>query len=228
MVLFLGIFTSLFSKVLPKPKIKCKYLLYLPVNYKDTTADFPLIIYLHGSSLRGNNLEKLKRYGLPFLVKKGHNYDFIIASPQCPANKSWAFINWFDTLYSDLCSKYRIDKNRVYVIGMSLGGYGTWQAAMDYPDKIAAIIPLCGGCVDSLNICRISNIPVWAFHGTADKAVNVNETEKLVRRLQNCHGKIKYTRLLNQGHDLSSIFANQELYDWLKKQNKEKQYISNR
>lgn len=202
----------------PKPKIKCNYLLYLPESYQNDTAAIPLLIYLHGGSHRGNDLNKLKGYGLPSLIDKGHNYNFIIASPQCPDTTYWSRVDWFDSLYNELTSKYRIDKNRVYVTGISMGGYGAWHAAMDFPDKIAAIVPLCGGCNDSLEICRINHIPVWTFHGTADTTIRINETECLVNRLNNCNGNVRFTRIENAGHDITYIFEKQEIYNWLLEQ----------
>ena len=220
-VLILILTSSGFTQKTRKPEVKCKYLLYFPDQYKESPDSlFPLVIYLHGKSHRGNDLNKLKGYGLPYLIEKGHKYDFIIASPQCPATTTWTEIDWLSPLLNDLSEKYRIDPDRVYVVGISLGGYGTWQAAVDHPDKIAAIIPLCGGCVDSLKICKIKNIPVWAFHGTADKLVNISETENLVEKLLNCDGNVKFTRLENAGHDITNIFEKQEIYDWLIKQRK--------
>jgi len=99
-----------------------------------------------------------------------------------------------------------------------MGGFGTWQAAMDYPDRFAAIIPLCGGCNESTEICRINKLPIWIFHGTADSMINVNETERLVHRLEKCNGNIKFTRLENGGHGIQDIYERQEIYDWLKRQ----------
>ncbi len=216
----LGFSIDIFSQINTKPKVKCNYLLYLPKDYNSHNDSFPLIIYLHGGSQRGKDLNKLKAYGLPYLIDKGNNYDFIIASPQCPDTTYWSRIDWLDSLYQDLTMKYRIDTNRVYVTGISMGGFGAWHAAMDYPDRIAAIVPLCGGCNDSLDICRINRIPIWTFHGTADTEINVNETDRLVKRLQNCNGNIMYTRIDNAGHGIHYIFEKQEIYDWMIKQRK--------
>lgn len=142
--------------------------------------------------------------------------EFIIASPQCPDNTYWSQIDWFDSLYKDLTSKYRIDMDRIYVTGISMGGFGTWHAAMDYPNKITAIVPLCGGCNDSLNICHINQIPVWTFHGTADTEIDINETVRLVDRLNKCDGKVKFTRLENEGHEIQYIYEkNPEIYKWM-------------
>ncbi|MBN2261565.1 MAG: dienelactone hydrolase family protein, partial [Prolixibacteraceae bacterium] len=117
-------------------------------------------------------------------------------------------------------SKYRIDKRRVYVTGISMGGFGAWHAAMDYPDKIAAILPLGGGCNDSTKICRINKIAVWTFHGTNDAEINIAETERLVSRLSLCNGNVEFTRLEGVGHTIQYIYEDRKIYDWLLKQNK--------
>jgi predicted peptidase len=212
----LGFRINGYSQVDTKPKVKCDYLLYLPKDYTNQPDSFPLLIYLHGGSQRGKDLNKLKGYGLPYLIDKGNDYDFIIASPQCPDNTYWSRIDWFDSLYQDLTSKYRIDMDRIYVTGISMGGFGTWHAAMDYPNKIAAIVPLCGGCNDSLNICQINQIPVWTFHGTADTEIDINETVRLVNRLNKCDGKVIFTQLENEGHGIQYIYEkNPEIYKWM-------------
>ncbi len=203
-----------------KVKASYKYLLYLPKNYSKQKEKFPLVIYLHGGSQRGNDLNKLKTYGLPGLVDKGHNYKFIIASPQCPENKTWTTENWFDYLYQDLLMKYNIDTNRIYVTGISIGGFGTYEVAMDNPDKFAALVALCGGCNDSTKICLLKNIPVWAFHGTADSLISINETETVVRQLKKCNGNIKFTRLQNKGHALQYLYEDETIYKWMLQQKK--------
>ncbi len=183
-----------------KNKSRYDYLLYLPKDYAENNHKYPLLIYLHGGGQKGNDLNKLKAYGPPYLVDKGRNYPFIIASPQCPDGKYWSTEDWFDALYTELTSTYRIDKRRIYVTGISMGGYGAWQVAVDYPDKFAAVIPLCGGLNDSTQVCRIKRIPVWTFHGTKDDLIAIDETERLVRGLEQCNGKVKFTRMNNEGH----------------------------
>ncbi len=221
--LFIGLLifsNSIYAQNTKKVKKKYPYLLYVPKDCQKPVDGFPLVIYLHGASCKGSNINKLKKYGLPYYVSKGKQYNFIIASPQCPSNKSWLSENWFEPLFAELLSKYNIDKSRVYVVGMSMGGYGAWHLAMDYPDKITALIPLCGGCYDSAHISKISKIPIWAFHGVLDKAIPVDETERLIRILMKCNANIKYTRLEERGHNIANIFGNQEIYDWLLEQKK--------
>lgn len=199
-----------------KPKVDYPYLLYLPKEYSKCEKKFPLIIYLGGGSQNGNDLSKLKSYGIPYYIEQGHEYECIIASPQCPTAKYWTSENWFDSLFEKLTTDYRIDISRVYVTGISNGGYGTWQIAMDYPDKFAAIAPLCGGVNDSEieKISLLKNLPVWAFHGTADDMISINETERVVSILEP-YGNVKFTRLLNEGHGIQYLYEDNAILEWL-------------
>ncbi len=203
-----------------KQKEAYDYLLYLPKTYAGTTRNYPLVIYLHGGSLRGNDLNKLKTYGVPYYIEKGCNYPFIVASPQCPGGKYWSTDNWFEPLFTDLKAKYRIDTNRVYVTGVSMGGFGAWQVAMDNPRTFAALVPLCGGCNDSTEICRIRHVPVWTFHGTADDVIPISETERLTNKLDQCDGNVRYSRLKNKGHDILYLYGRRAIYRWMLKQHR--------
>jgi predicted peptidase len=152
---------------------------------------------------------------VPYYLEHGNKINCIVAAPQCPENKYWSTDNWFDSLFGDLCHKYKIDSSRIYLTGISMGGYGTWQLAVEHPDIFAAIVPLCGGCNDSALICRIRNIPVWTFHGEADDMVPISETEGLVRTLTACKGNVKFTRIPNQGHGIQYLYLNNDIYEWL-------------
>ena len=203
-----------------KPAARYAYQLYVPKSYQSSKAAYPLIIYLHGGTHRGNDLSKLTQYGPPHAVSQGRDINCLIASPQCPEGKYWSTDNWFDSLYTELTTKYRIDPKRVYLTGVSMGGYGTWQTAVARPNTFAAIAPLCGGCDDSTRICQIRNVPVWTFHGTADDLVPFDETARLVRRLNNCQGKVRFTKLAGKGHDILYLYEEKALYNWLLKQHK--------
>ncbi|GAB3509119.1 alpha/beta fold hydrolase [Spirosoma knui] len=221
LILFLFLNQLVYAQSTVKVKSTYDYLLYLPKEYTKQTATYPLVIYLHGGSQKGKDLNKLKAYGLPHLVDKGTDYPFIIASPQCPDNKYWSTDNWFENLYKDLVSKYRVDTSRIYVTGISMGGFGAWQVAMDYPDTFAAVVPLCGGCNDSTQICRMSHVPVWTFHGTADDQIPVSETERLVNRLEKCNGNVTFTRLNGEGHGIQYVYENKAIFDWMLKQKRQ-------
>lgn len=219
--LCLAFLISSHSYAQQKTKVKYDYLLYLPKDYAKSSKKYPLVIYLHGGSHKGHNLNKLKAYGLPYLVDKGQDFDFIIASPQCPEGKYWSSENWFESLYESLTKDHRIDINRIYLTGISMGGYGTYITAMDFPDKFAAIVPLCGGINDSdtTRICTLKNMPIWTFHGTADDQIPISETERIARLLNACRGQMTFTRLKDEGHGIQYLYENKpEIFRWMLKQ----------
>lgn len=207
-----------------KQKVNYKHITYLPKNYHADTSNYPLLIYLHGGSQKGNDLEKLKIYGLPYLVDKGEEFDFIMVAPQCPEGRYWSTENWFDSLYNEVTSNYRIDKSRVYVTGISMGGYGTYTAALDHPDKIAAIVPLCGGINDSdtTRICTLKDIPILTYHGTADEEISIHETQRIAESLKKCNRNIIFHRLTGKGHAIQYLYETEPwIYEWLLMQRKE-------
>lgn len=203
-------------------KVKYKYLLYLPKDYSTTSKMYPLMIYLGGGSQRGADLNKLKAFGPPNLISKGQDFDFIIVSPQCPEGKTWTSEKWFDSLAISLIPKYRIDTNRIYVTGISIGGYGTWQVAMDHPEKFAAIVPLCGGVNDSdtANISKIKHLPIWTFHGTADDMIHIVETERIYKKLKMLKSHIRFTSIKNGNHGIQYLYEDPKIYRWMLKQKK--------
>ena len=203
-------------------KVKYNYLISIPENYdKDPNKKWPVIFYLHGRHASGKNLQSLKRYGLPYYISKGKKMDFIVVSPQCPWGKNWATEDWFNPVYDEVASKLRVDNNRVYLIGMSMGGFGTWEIAARMPERFAAISPMCGGA-NLKWVDQLSKIPTWVFHGTADQQIPISRSEVMVKALEKKNANIKFTRLINQGHDISKQFDNDELYEWLKQFSLEK------
>lgn len=204
-----------------------QYLLYTPTDYSsDTTKQWPLIIYLHGGSHRGTDLNKLYGYGIPDQIYRGIDFPFIIAAPQCPVLIRWSTDNWFENLYKEITSKYRVDLNRVYLTGLSLGGSGTWYLATKYPEKFAAIAPMSGftshmDYIDQ-NISNLLDIPIWAFHGKIDLTVPVEETRRIIAQLKDKHPSLKYTEPPDTGHWIHwEIYPEEELYDWFLSQSKE-------
>ncbi|QIH35543.1 dienelactone hydrolase family protein [Sphingobacterium sp. DR205] len=222
LISFFGFF-SWQSFAQEKQRVNYKHLTYLPKNYNTDTSKYPLVIYLHGGSQKGNDLEKLKIYGLPYLVDKGRDFNFVMVAPQCPEGKYWSTENWFDSLYNEVTSNYHIDKSRVYLTGISMGGYGTYITALNHPEKIAAIVPLCGGINDSdtSRICTLKDIPILTFHGTADADISIHETERIEESLKKCNGDITFHRLEGEGHGIQYLYETKpEIYEWLLRQRK--------
>lgn len=202
-------------------QVSLDYLLYLPRDYNFKEAEqWPLLLFLHGSGERGNDLSKVEVHGPPKLIAAGRQFPFIVVSPQCPDLQDWDTEALY-ALVQDIVKKYRVDKKRIYVTGLSMGGWATWDLAMAYPDYFAAIAPVCG--VVDRNYYRraeeLKQLPIWAFHGAADEIVPVKDAAKMIGRLQEIGGNAKITIYPAAGHDSwTETYNNQELYDWLLKQ----------
>jgi hypothetical protein len=162
------------------------YISYVPKVYNDDTIKkWPLIIYLHGGSSRGTDTTKLYCCGIPDQIWRGREFPFIIVAPQCPIHQRWSTENWFENFYEEITTKYRVDTNKVYLTGVSLGGDGTWYLAIKYPEKFAAIAPMSGFTrhIDYViqNTDKLIDIPVWAFHGKIDKVVQFEDDKQIGR-----------------------------------------------
>ena len=161
-----------------------KYLLYLPKDYAAKSGErWPLMLFLHGAGERGTDVRRAGIHGPMSLVKKGTNFPFIIVAPQCPENQRWepeALLQLLD----HVTAKLPVDTNRVYVTGLSMGGYGTWSLGLKFPERFAAIAPICGGgnIIDMVlagpeHETALRALPIWAFHGAKDSVVPLVESE---------------------------------------------------
>jgi predicted esterase len=201
-----------------------RYLSYLPQGYEtDTEKRWPLIIYLHGGSRRGTDLKKLYADGIPDQIYRGRGVPFVIAAPQCPTHLRWSSENWFDNFFSEVTGKFRIDPARVYLTGLSLGGSGAWYLAVKYPERFAAIAPLCGftGHMDYIgkHIFRLTDMPIWAFHGKMDTVVPFEETERMVAKLEGKNLNLRFSIEAEAGHGIPwLVYPGRELYEWFLKQ----------
>lgn len=192
------------------------YLLYLPPNYKPRGRErFPLLLFLHGYGERGSDLEKMKVHG-PFKeIAKGRQFPFIIVAPQMPETQTTWDPDTLTGLLDEIESKYRVDRSREYVAGISMGGYGTWALAAATPDRFAAVVPICGGG-NFLSAARLTKLPIWAIHGDQDPAVPIEQSRTMVDAVKRAGGDIKFTVVPGGGHDVwTPYFAGTELYDWL-------------
>jgi len=203
-----------------KKLVNIDYLLYLPKNYNSSQENFPLMLFMHGAGERGHDLNLVKKHGPPKLIDQGKDFPFIVVSPQCPENIWWSAED-LSALLDEIVQKYKVDEKRIYVTGLSMGGYATWALAEKYPERFAAIAPVCGGG-NPLTICKIGKLPVWAFHGAKDPVVPIKESQQLVDALKNCGNNAKFTIYPEAWHDAwTETYNNQELYDWLLKQKKQ-------
>jgi predicted peptidase len=149
---------------------------------------------------------------LPKVVEE-RDIPFIVVSPQCPAGEFWS-ADVLSALLDEVISNYGVDTDRIYVTGLSMGGFGTWLLAIAQPQRFAAIAPICGGGLPE-KACLIKDLPVWAFHGAKDELVPIQRTQEMVEALQECGGNVRFTVYPEAGHDSwTQTYDNLELYDW--------------
>ncbi len=190
-----------------------KYLLYTPADYaKDPAKKWPLILFLHGSGESGSDLNKVKEHGPPMLLSKGKDLPFIVVSPQSPGG-GW-LPEALNLLLDEVEQNYRVDTERVYLTGLSMGGYGTWALASETPARFAAIAPVCGGGAKRM-ARRLKDTPVWVFHGAKDDTVPIRESQDMVDALKAAGADVKFTIYPDADHDSwTATYNNPELFTW--------------
>ena len=202
--------------------VRIKYLEYLPPAYeRDPSVRWPLLLFLHGAGERGDDLAVVRKHGPPKQATAGMDLPFVMIAPQCPAEAwwtDWAQIGALKALVDDACARLRVDRARIYLTGLSMGGYGTWRLAQEYPDLFAAIAPICGGG-QPLRADRLRNMPAWVFHGARDTVVPPRESEAMVEALRRMGGKVEFTVYPEAGHDSwTAAYDDPALYEWFLKQ----------
>lgn len=189
------------------------HILFTPRAYGAGEQSWPLMLFLHGAGERGSDLRKLRKYGPPRIVEKDPDFPFILVAPQCPSGTYWRSAPLLQ-LVDHVIATHAVDQRRVYVTGVSMGGYGTWQLAANAPERFAAIAPICGGG-DPLAAQWIKDLPIWAFHGERDDIVPLSETLRMVEAVRLAGGNPKLTVYPGVGHDSwTPAYAEPELYRW--------------
>lgn len=201
-----------FSVQVPET-VQMNHWLYLPENYEQQ-EQWPLLVFLHGAGERGDDLQKVKVHGPPRLIAEGHEFPFIVVSPQCVSNQRWN-PDAVAHLVDHLCEKYKIDRQRMYLTGLSMGGYGTWATLAAHPKLFAAAAPICGGG-DPNTVAQFKHVPLWVFHGAKDSVVPLRRSQEMVDALQAVGGNVKLTVYPEAEHDSwTESYANDELYQFL-------------
>ena len=227
-----------------KDKASLPYRLLKPDGYdKDGKDRYPLVVFLHGAYGRGVDNKAQLRSGVEnFLTDQARKkHPCFLVAPQCPSDKQWTNVGWFDgrrnvplakspteplamalDLIESLCKDYRIDMDRIYLTGVSMGGYGTWDLVSRRPELFAAAIPIAGGG-DPAQAEKLTKLPIWAFHGAADPLVPVDRPRDMIAAIKRAGGDPKLTEYEGVSHDAwTRTYKNDEVLDWLFKQKKSK------
>lgn len=197
-----------------KFSLDVRYLLALPEGYDaDTTKRWPLLIFLHGSGESGLDLNKVKVHGPPKLVEQGKKLPFIVVSPQSDFGGWDAGI--LHRMLMDLKKNLRVDADRVYLTGLSMGGYGSWEFASRFGNELAAMVPICGGGKPE-EAWKMRYVPVWCFHGAKDNVVPLSSSSRMIDALKPYQPDVKFTVYPEAGHDSwTEAYNNDSLYTWL-------------
>ena len=196
--------------------VRLGYLLYLPPGYEESDGPWPLLMFLHGMGERGDDLEQVKLHGPPELIAAGRDFPFIVVSPQCPDTSYWPVeVEALSALLDDICARLNVDERRIYLTGLSMGGFGTWAWAVREPGRFAALAPVCGRG-DPKKAHMIKDVPCWVFHGAKDDTVHLTASEEMVAALKEAGGAPKFTVYPEAGHDSwTETYDDPELYEWL-------------
>jgi predicted peptidase len=205
--------------------ITIPYLLFVPRQYQADGPPMPLMLFLHGLGEcgDGSNLDLVKTHGPPKLVDSRPDFPFVVASPQCPppqgamkdvpnAWKADQLIQLIDHVAANL----NVDQRRIYVTGLSMGGFGAWRLAATYPERIAAALPICGGGEPREMAVQLARVPIWAFHGARDQAVPLARSQEMVNAVCRRGGHVRFTIYPEAEHDSwTETYNNEKIYDWL-------------
>ena len=202
-------------------KRELTFALHIPKHTKDKK---PLIVFLHGSGEKGTDIQKVKEHG-PFKYLKSHELDAYVLAPQCPENEYWNE----EVLYRlilKIQKENNIDSNRIYLTGLSMGAWGAWNLVVAHPETFAALVPIAGYVdrIPMIENCKIATIPTRIFHGLLDDVVNVEYSIAMYKKLKTCNANVALTIFDDANHDSwSRVYDNQEIYDWMFKQIKNRQ-----
>lgn len=196
------------------------YVVYVPRDFKKEKK-LPVILFLHGAGERGGDGLKQSQVGIGTAIRSNPDrWNAIVVMPQCPTGQSWsgktaeAALKALDTTVEE----YNGDKDRLYLTGLSMGGFGSWEISTKYPDKFAAVVPICGGAADvNATASQVKKLPIWVFHGDMDFAVRVDLSRNVVKAIKDAGSElIKYTEYAGVGHNSwDKAYDDKEMVAWL-------------
>jgi predicted esterase len=199
-----------------------RYIVHLPAGAAaDPAKRWPTIVFLHGSGERGRDLSMIASWGplgaAEAAEQRDASFPFIVIAPQCPPNEWWS-TPWMEDLLAEVESKYPVDRDRLYLTGLSMGGFGTWAMSAEHPDWFAAAAPICGGG-DVADARALANLPIWVFHGAKDDVVSPERSQEMVRALRAQNGRVRFTLYPEAKHDSwTQAYQDDALYAWFLEQ----------
>jgi predicted peptidase len=201
--------------------VELRYLLHLPAGYEASAEPrWPLVLFLHGAGERGDDLKDVLKHGIPKKAER-EDFPFVALSPQCPASSWWTqMVSTLKAFLDEAIATYAVDTDRVYLTGISMGGFGSWLLGADYPETFAAVAPICGGgrAEDGFpdKVLRLKDVPVWAFHGAVDDVVPCRQSQVLVDKLREGGANPRFTIYPDAAHDSwTRTYDDPELYRWM-------------
>lgn len=203
--------------------INVRFLLFVPKDYQAEGQKWPLMLFLHGRGECGDDLNKVKIHGPAKIVETKPDFPFVLISPQCPepgqglkgVRAAWEPEQLIQ-LIDHVAGKLNVDKDRIYITGLSMGGYGTWRFAATYPERLAAAIPICGGGEPDKWAKALAKVPIWAFHGAKDDIVPLSQSQSMVDAIKAEHGDVQLTIYPDANHNSwAATYDNPKVYDWL-------------
>lgn len=199
-------------------QFELSYILNKPNNFKD---NMPLIVFLHGSGEKGDDLQKIKAHG-PLKYLESNQLDCFVLAPQCPENKYWDSDQLY-LLINKIVAENKIDPRRIYLTGLSMGAWGCWNLAYRHPELFAALVPIAG-YVDRIPMvegCKISSIPTRIYHGLLDDVVDVKYSIAIYKKLRTCNKDIELQIFDDAFHDSwTQVYNNPNIYKWMLEQRK--------
>lgn len=198
---------------------RVSYLLFLPADYqKNVNVRWPLILYLHGGSLREADVNQMRSLGLPHKLETESNFPFVVVSPQCPPGEIWTDVDALNALLDHVKTTYRVDPNRIYVTGHSMGGRGALYLAYRSPERFAAVIALSPLSPITAWKDNLAKVPLWIFHGRIDTLAPIADTEELARGIEAAGGHPRVDVLPERDHFILDIYNRPDVYKWLLQQ----------
>jgi len=198
------------------PGLQSESLIYVPPGHDPEKKKARLLLWLHGASLRGKDVQRLRRYGPPRIAERRGDFPFVLLSPQCPPGKMWtADSASLMALVDEVIPAYGVDPARVYLTGLSMGGSGAWFLGSQYPHRFGAVVPLCGPTQPLYWADGLRDMPIWCFHGDRDRVVPLRRSREMVQALKKIGNHPRFTILRGKGHNIESVYDDDDVYRWM-------------